>query len=245
MIGKTIIELDRVDSTNTYARDLLAKGEIEEGLVVMASEQYAGKGQNRNTWQSEPGKNLTFSVILHPSFLEPAQQFRLNKAVSLAIAGFMSSLVSDVSIKWPNDICVGTKKIAGILIEHNISGSRLESSVAGFGININQTRYAREIPNPVSLIQVLLREMALKEALESVCRFLDDRYSQLKNGKFALLDADYNTFLMGSGEWRSFRKEELIFEGKIEGVDDFGRLLLRTREDELLTFNHKEIEYIL
>ncbi|MEI6457282.1 MAG: biotin--[acetyl-CoA-carboxylase] ligase [bacterium] len=245
MIGKTIIELDRVDSTNTYARNLLRNGEAEEGLVIMASEQYAGKGQNLSTWHSEPGKNLTFSVILHPTFLEPAQQFLLNKAVSLAIAGFIGRLLSDVSVKWPNDIYVGTKKIAGILIEHNISGGRLESSVAGIGININQTRYARDIPNPVSLFQVLQREMALGEALESVCRFLDDRYSQLKKGQFALLDADYNTFLMGFGEWRSFNQGEKIFDGKIEGVDDFGRLRIRSRENKLLSFNHKEVDYIL
>ncbi len=245
MIGKTIIELDRVDSTNSYARRLLRKGPVEEGLVISASEQFEGRGQGGNTWQAEPGKNLTFSVVLHPLFLDPSLQFMLNKAVSLAIAGFMVSYAENISIKWPNDIYLGPNKIAGILIEHDVLAGTLETSIAGIGININQTQYSREIPNPVSLVQVLRREMALREALGSVCRFLDDRYQQLRNGMYGQLDADYAEMLLGADEWRSFKSDEKLFEGKIEGVDDLGRLLLRRRNGERHAFNHKEIDLLL
>jgi len=245
MIGKTIIELERVDSTNTYADNMLQKSDLEEGTVIWALEQFAGRGLNENKWESEPGKNLTFSIILHPDFLSGEMQFRLNKTISLGILDFINSLMSDMAIKWPNDIYVGSRKIAGILIENKIMGSIIKTSIAGIGININQTHFGGEIPNPVSLIQVLRREMTLKEALKAVCQCIGYRYLQLRNGKNEITDNDYNQCLMGFNEWRSFLKKEGKFEGKIDGVDDFGRLLIETREGDILSFNHKEIEYLI
>jgi len=244
MIGKTIIELDRVDSTNEYAAGLLQDEHPEEGLVIWAHEQVAGKGQNESRWESEPGKNLTFSVILHPVFLAPDRQFMLNKSVSLGVLDFVTALIPGATIKWPNDIYIGTRKVAGILIRNMVAGTIIESSVVGIGININQVRFAHEIPNPVSLTQILQREMTLKEALATVCGFLDCRYLQLKNGDHGKINQDYQQCLMGSGEWRMFKKNEEEFEGRIEGVDHFGRLLIVTREGNRLSFDHKEIEYL-
>jgi len=245
MIGKTIIELESVDSTNTYADNILQKSDLEEGTIIWAFEQFAGRGLNENKWESEPGKNLTFSVILHPDFLSPEKQFQLNKAISLGVLDFMNSLMPGLTIKWPNDIYVGNRKIAGILIENRILGARIITSIAGIGININQTYYAREIPNPVSLIQILRGEMALKEALTKVCKFLDYRYVQLKSESHTLIDHDYHQWLMGCNEWRLFKKMGEIFEGKIEGVDIFGHLLIINRKGTLLSFNPKEIEFLL
>jgi BirA family biotin operon repressor/biotin-[acetyl-CoA-carboxylase] ligase len=245
MIGRTIIELDRVDSTNSYAGSLLRKGDVEEGLVISAFEQFAGKGQGSNSWQTEPGKNLTFSVVLHPVFLDPSEQFMLNKAVSLAVASFMRSYLDDISIKWPNDICAGTGKIAGILMEHYVSGGILETTVAGIGINLNQAHHTQDIPNPVSLIQLLQKEISLRDALESLCHFLDEWYAELKSGHYGLISATYARLLLGAGEWRDYRSEGRIFQGKIRDVDQFGRLLVRTRDDKVQIFSHREIEFIL
>jgi len=244
MIGKTIIGLERVDSTNTYADNILQKSDLEEGTVVWAFEQFAGKGLNENKWESEAGKNLTFSIILHPDFLSADMQFRLNKAISLGITDYINSLIHGTSIKWPNDIYSGNRKIAGILIENKIIGSLIRTSIVGIGININQINFDPGIPNPVSLIQVLKREMVLKEELDAVCRFLDYRYIQLRNGDHNIIDHDYHRWLAGSDEWRQFDKRGERMEGKIEGVDDFGRLLITTREGKKLSFNHKEIEYL-
>jgi len=245
MIGKTIIELERVDSTNTYADNMLQKSDLEEGTVIWAFEQFAGRGLNENKWESEPGKNLTFSVILHPYFLSGETQFRLNKIISLGIFDFMNRLIPGITIKWPNDIYVRNRKIAGILIENKIIGSCIKTSIAGIGININQTHYASEILNPVSLIQVLRREMALREALVAVCQCMNDRYLKLKNEDYNNIDQDYHKALLGFNEWRRFEKMGESFEGKIEGVDDFGRLLIMNRMGDRFYFNHKEIEIIL
>ncbi|MEI7500346.1 MAG: biotin--[acetyl-CoA-carboxylase] ligase [Bacteroidota bacterium] len=260
MIGKTIFELDRVGSTNDYANQVLSKGELDEGTVIWAHEQFAGRGQQNHKWVSKAGKNLTFTVILKPIFLAPDQQFLLNKAVSLGVLDFIrNSLYMNTfplsnpggsipfhaaNIKWPNDIYLGSQKIGGILIEHKIMGSSLESSLAGIGVNINQTRFSSKIPNPVSLIHVLRNEMALKEALLSVCKCLDLRYITLVHDGHESLDQDYNKSLLGFDQWSNFKRDGVSLEGKIGGVDNLGRLLVETRSGEMLSFNHGEIEQV-
>ncbi|HTX88402.1 MAG TPA: biotin--[acetyl-CoA-carboxylase] ligase, partial [Bacteroidales bacterium] len=124
-----IIKLKTLTSTNDYAEQLLAKGEVEEGTVIWAEEQTAGKGQGANTWESEPGKNLTFSLILHPHFIHPSLQFMISKAVSLGVLEYAKTVLPGIScgLKWPNDICAGEKKLGGILIRHMISGERIVS----------------------------------------------------------------------------------------------------------------------
>jgi BirA family transcriptional regulator, biotin operon repressor / biotin---[acetyl-CoA-carboxylase] ligase len=256
MIGKTIIEPGRVDSTNNLANQLLAKGPVEEGVVIRADEQFAGRGQQGHNWESEAGKNLTFSVILKPSFLAPDRQFLLNKLVSLAVVDYIeaASRIShpasriphpQISIKWPNDIYAGDRKIAGILIENKIMGSSLETCIAGIGININQTRFSPDIPNPVSLSQIIHAETELKAALKAVCRFLDLRYTALRQGGPATPDLEYDQRLLGYELWRKFIHSRDQFEGKIKGVDELGRLVIETRTGKILGFNHREIEFIL
>jgi biotin-(acetyl-CoA carboxylase) ligase len=314
MIGTTIFELDRVDSTNAYANQVLAKGDLEEGTVIWAHEQFAGRGQQNHQWISEAGKNLTFTVVLKPIFLKPDQQFLLNKAISLGILDFIRNSLNQralpkskpdpntmnpivdkynslnggpipdinrsdtaendsipgthnafsasenlydehnspfsaydklpkTTIKWPNDIYLGNHKIGGILIEHKIMGASIEHTLAGIGLNINQTRFSSEIPNPVSLIHLLHNEIALKESLLAVCRYLDLRFMTLLQNNTEILDHDYNHALMGFNEWRNFTRDGAGMEGKICGVDDLGRLLIETRRGEIQQFSHGEIEW--
>jgi len=245
MIGHPILELQRVDSTNIYANTLLSKGDLAEGTVVWAHEQFAGRGQHNNRWESEAGKNLTFTLILKPVFLAPDRQFLLTKAMSLGVLDFIrNSLILPLSgIKWPNDIYIHHRKIAGILIENKILGNSLETSVVGIGVNINQTRYGADVLNPVSLVQLLHQEMELKEALHAICKSMDGRYRMLLQNKIADLDLAYHHNLLGFDQWRVFRCKELKMEGKICGVDGLGRLKIETRKGEILWFNHKEIEY--
>lgn len=243
MIGHPIIELEKVTSTNNYALNLISKSEVTEGTIVLTHEQTAGKGQGNNTWETEAGKNLTFSIILHPSFLLPDQQFYLNKAISLAITDYLSRIVINkpVHIKWPNDIYFGDKKLGGILIENVISGNIFQSSVIGIGLNINQENFSNAIPNPISLKQILNHELNLKEELQSLCNCLENRYITLRGKHFSALDVDYKNRLLGYSEWRIYRKGTEEIEGQITGVDEFGRLEIRTKDGELLTFSHGEI----
>ena len=244
MIGAPIIELKQIPSTNDYAQELISKSEVSEGTIIIAHEQTAGKGQGDNTWESEPGKNLTFTVVLHPVFLLPEQQFYLNKAISLAIIDHLGTILKykPVHIKWPNDIYYDDKKLGGILITNIISGNNFITSIAGIGLNINQTVFNKSIPNPESLKQILNQDFDIHEYLTTLCKTLDDRYNNLREKRFPVLDNDYKNCLLGYSEWRKYRAGKKEFEGQIRGVDEFGRLEIRTRAGELLAFSHGEID---
>ena len=130
---------------------LIKNTEVAEGTVVLAKEQTSGRGQVNNTWESSYGDNLLMSIVLYPEFLHAGNQFLLSKFVSLAIVDFLSYYLENVTIKWPNDIYVGNKKIAGVLIENSLRGAFISSSVVGIGLNVNQTEFSSSIPNPTSL----------------------------------------------------------------------------------------------
>ncbi|MCM1066141.1 MAG: biotin--[acetyl-CoA-carboxylase] ligase [Muribaculaceae bacterium] len=144
--------LPRCGSTNS---ELAARIDAPHGAVLVAVEQTAGRGQRGNSWEAEPGKNLTFSQLLRPSRLPAARQFELSMAVSLAIAEAIDGLLPEgvcTSIKWPNDIYIGTGKVCGILIENKLAGALIERSIAGIGINVNQQIFLSDAPNPTSII---------------------------------------------------------------------------------------------
>lgn len=259
MIGNTIIELSSVDSTNNYAGMAFSKNDFEDGTIIWAHKQFAGRGQHDHSWNSEAGKNLTFTVCLKPGFLAPDRQFQLNKAIALSILDFLRSFPHPAShipqpasripppaslIKWPNDIYLGDQKIGGILIENKIMGSSFEACFAGIGININQTRFAPDIPNPVSLIHILRHEVVLKDALESLCCFLDSRYQELRQGEQDRMDNEYDQNLMGIDQWRTFIRQGDKMEGRIKGVDISGRLMIETANGKIIRFQHGEINLI-
>jgi BirA family transcriptional regulator, biotin operon repressor / biotin---[acetyl-CoA-carboxylase] ligase len=241
-----IIELQSVDSTNSYAASLIKSEKVEEGTVVWARAQTSGKGQGNNKWESEPEKNLTFSWILFPGFLSPVHQFLLNKAISLGVCDFVNNFPVKglISIKWPNDIYLDHNKLGGILINNNICGNMFESAIVGIGLNINQMCFSKEVPNPVSLKQVLGSKVSLRQALENLVNNLDHRYHQLCSGALEILENDYMMHLWGYQQWRKFRAENKVFEGKIDGVDEYGRLIVKSRENESMIFNHGEIEFL-
>lgn len=253
MIGAKLIELHAVDSTNDYAAKAFSRNEFVDGTVIWAHEQSNGRGQQGNTWSSEPGKNLTITVCLKPRFLPPGGQFLLNKAIALGVLDFIRTCLHGASriahpaslIKWPNDLYFGNRKIGGILIENQIMGPVFETSFAGIGININQAHFPPGLPNPVSLIQILHRVTGLKEALLTLCGHLDRRYHELENNSPAGIGQEYNQCLLGFDQWRLFHQDGAEMEGKINGVDDSGRLLVETRNNEILCCSHGEIEYVI
>lgn len=153
MSDTRIIHLDTVGSTSSYLASL--GDEATHGTAVMAREQTAGRGQRGNSWEAEPGMNVTLSLMLRPSGLHPGRQFVISQAVSLAIVEMLDRYVDDVSIKWPNDIYAGDRKICGILIENAITGTEINRCIVGIGLNVNQTVFRSDAPNPVSLLQLV------------------------------------------------------------------------------------------
>lgn len=154
------IHFTSVDSTNSeMLRQLEAKEMLEEGTVFWTTRQTAGRGQVGNSWESEADKNISFSILFHPAWLSPAGQFALSEAAALGIAETLDEYFPGFEIKWPNDIYHDDRKIAGMLIENRIVGNRLQDSVIGIGININQMEFLSSAPNPVSLRQLILEKL--------------------------------------------------------------------------------------
>lgn len=239
--------LESVSSTNTCLADMLRQSSVPEGTVVIAREQTSGRGLGSNMWESEAGMNLTFSLLLYPSFLAVSEQFMLTKVFSLALTDYLHTFlgIGEVRIKWPNDIYCGMKKIAGILVENNISGDSLISTIAGIGLNVNQELFRSEAPNPVSIRNIIKSETNLQHALNSLLQCIEKRYLQLKYGERALLNLDYKHSLLFLHEERKYRSPGATFNGSIEGVDAYGRLMMRIADGKEKLFERKEVSFII
>ncbi|MFM6953454.1 MAG: biotin--[acetyl-CoA-carboxylase] ligase [Sphingobacteriaceae bacterium] len=239
-----MVKLSSVASTNNYLKDLVSNsGPLAEGTVIMAEHQFAGRGQMQNVWESEAGKNLSISILLRPTFLAIEQQFELNKAVSLALLDVLKPLLGPkVSIKWPNDILVEGKKIAGILIENSLQGNRWKQAVVGIGLNVNQTQFSPNLTRATSMKTLLHRNFELNTLLADLCVALEKRYLQVRAQKFADLHHDYLQHLFKFGERSKFRVGDEVFEAKISGISPAGLLELHT-QNGIQVFGFKEIAF--
>jgi BirA family biotin operon repressor/biotin-[acetyl-CoA-carboxylase] ligase len=242
-----IIRLNQTDSTNTYAKKLLAEKKITQPTCIVTSNQTGGKGMQDNKWESKANQNLTFSLICFPEFLPAARQFQLNKAVSLSVFDFLKKMIpnDNISIKWPNDIFVGTLKIGGILIETSITGQKMNWVVTGVGINVNQKEFSSDVPNATSMIHYSGSEFNLDELLNTYICLFHKRYVQLVANKHKDLDKDYLKALFRIWAPSNFvyRQKEII--ATITGVNEFGWLQLITSENKTLECDMKEIAYMI
>ena len=249
MIGNKIIRLKEIESTNRYASELINSGAtIEEGTVILADYQTAGRGTGENSWESERGKNLTLSIVLYPSFLAIEKQFMMNKIVSLAVFDMICKIAEGkeiVKIKWPNDIYAANKKIAGILIENAIIGEKFQYFISGIGININQEIFVSNAPNPVSLKNITGKDHDLNECLFTLCSCFENRYSQLKNNANQQLDNDYFSSLFRLDETASFYYKKQKITARIIGINEYGKLVLETTEGRIIDCDFKEVEFVL
>jgi len=210
----------------------------------LAKEQFSGKGQRGNLWESKSGENLTFSIIYFPSFLTAEKQFMLSKIISVALADFTENTLKKTAyIKWPNDIYVEEKKIAGILIENTLREKNISSSVIGIGLNVNQVDFSSDLPNPSSLKLFSGKNYELKLLLSEVCSFVEGRYLQLKAGKNELIDEDFIKKLYRINQWSNFSAEEKMFRGKIIGTTASGKLIVEKENGEKTDYNFKEIKF--
>jgi len=245
LIGKVLLRFAELESTQTYAQELLARTVPEEGTLVAASYQRAGKGLLRNRWESEPGKNLLFSLILYPGFLPLGRAFLFSQTMALGVRDWVGLYLGDrARIKWPNDIYIDEGKVAGMLIQNSLSGSLIQHSVVGIGINVNQTDFPAGLPNPVSMKAAAGRDFDLEECLSGLCQRLEHWYLRLKDGNRELIGEEYLRHLYGLGEWRTFAdREGSRFQGRISGVAENGYLLVDTAEG-LRSFEAKELRFV-
>lgn len=174
------IVLAETTSTNSYLSDLCNAQTCPELTSVYSSFQSAGRGQRGNSWESEAGKNLLFSFVLYPDFLEAHRQFYLSQVTALALYDVLSSYTEGISIKWPNDIYWKDKKICGTLIENDLTGIHISRSISGTGVNLNQERFYSDAPNPVSLCQITGNRYDVREILEQIMDKVADYYQRLK-----------------------------------------------------------------
>ena len=229
-----LIHIEETDSTNRW---LKAHG--EGTMVVVADYQTAGKGCGTNSWESERGKNLTFSMLIHPTDIPASQQFRITEVVSVALCEVLEQYIGDVSIKWPNDIYMGDKKICGVLIENRLQGNVIVDSIIGIGLNVNQTEFVSDAPNPVSLRQLLGREIDREALLHDFLETLETvsssetTYSAYRNKLFRL------------GKQAVFMDETGRFEGTIQDVETDGRLLIKDLSGQARRYAFKEVQFVI
>lgn len=246
-IGKVLIHIPSITSTNTYAIDLLSKSNPTEGTVITTDNQTAGRGQIGSLWESEAYKNITMSVILYPKFLNVQEQFNLHKISSIALFNLVKDCLGkeNLKIKWPNDLYMKNSKLAGILIQNSLKSQLIQSTVIGIGLNVNQTQFHSNAPNPGSLSTFAGENFSLKTLIADLCFYLEKAYLNLKNGDRSTLDDQYTQNLYKYMEWAEFRDfHDKEFKGRIIGVDKLGRLQIETK-DEIKQFNFKEVKFII
>lgn len=241
-----IVEFETLESTNLHAIENWERQAWDEGTVVWAKRQTAGVGQSGNKWLSEAGKNLTFSIVLKPSFLPAASQFDLHKVLAVAVRQTVSGFApdSDVRIKWPNDIYVGDRKVCGILVNNVITDNLYRVAVAGIGINVNQTDFAPELPNPTSLKLECGTDFEIDRILDETVRNIGFWYGRLKKGDMKLINETYFSQMLNFGTPKRYRYRGKTVEATITGLDRFGRMVLQTNDNRQIVCDIKEIEYI-
>ena len=234
-----IVHIDETDSTNRWLQKYLATDERSDAnMVVWAEYQTAGRGCGTNQWESERGKNLTFSILIHPKDLPATQQFHISMAISLAICEALEQYIGDVSIKWPNDIYWRNGKIGGILIENTLKGSIIMDSIIGVGLNVNQRVFKSDAPNPVSMWQICEhetdREALLKEILEAFERILDSKIRE-----------QYLSKLYRRKGYHPYADKEGTFMAEIVTVEDDGHLVLHDDNGKERRYAFKEVQFII
>lgn len=238
--GQTLVYMPECHSTNAEALKVLqGNAQVAEGTVIITDNQTAGRGQRGNTWESEAGSNLTFSIILKPSFLHPKDQFQLNMAVSLGLYDYLTSQLSNVKIKWPNDMMLGNQKTCGMLIENQISGQQIQSSIVGIGLNVNQQNFS--LPSPTSMAVKKGHPFVLNDALAELLQWIEGRYLQLR--AHIDLKEEYVAVLYARGEKRNFKSGEEVFEGVITGIDTVGLLEVKVGSGKRY-FDLKQVQLV-
>ena len=250
-----IHHLDITASTNDDARD----EKYREGDVVWADFQTAGRGQRGHEWHSRKGENLTFSLVLEPTFMPIAEQFSVSEVVALSLVDMLLDYGIEARVKWTNDIYVGDRKLVGILIEHSLAPTTLRRTIVGVGINVNQREFDPSIPNPVSMAQLLDRQLDVEEILQCFLKHLQENYEllrKIKNSQLSTLNSQlnsddalhdrYNSLLYRLNEYHTYALPSgERFRAKIVGTAPNGALCLEDEQGKIKDYLFKEVEFVI
>ena len=237
MTGEPFNILPTTDSTNNHAMNQARLGQTSDGMAYFALDQYQGKGQRAKTWTSKPGENIILSVVKDCSGFQLNNQFQLSVAVALACYDFFSAYAGDETrIKWPNDLYWRDRKAGGILIENMVKSDQWDKAIIGMGININQTAFDTMEGKPVSLKQITGKTHDPISLAKVLCLHLENRFSMLQNRPFEQLLSFYNEQLYKKDELVQFKRNNIIFQAKVNGVDKDGNLLIMHGIEEPIPF---------
>jgi BirA family biotin operon repressor/biotin-[acetyl-CoA-carboxylase] ligase len=245
-VGNVARHFAEIDSTNLYAVELLAKTKPSEGTVISADFQQAGRGQIGSNWYSSRGKNLLLSLIWYPRWLLAREQFSLSQAMALAVADTAATFCPGrVEVKWPNDVYLNGRKIAGTLIQNSLSGSHLQWSVVGIGLNVNEMSFPADLPNAASLAQACGHPLDLEAVRQGLLVNLEKRYLSLKANS-ARIRADYLQKLYQYQSWHTYRdlRKQQFFRGQIIGVEKSGKLAIQSELGSVEYFDLKEVGFL-
>ncbi|SNT02607.1 BirA family transcriptional regulator, biotin operon repressor / biotin-[acetyl-CoA-carboxylase] ligase [Ekhidna lutea] len=241
-LGKKVDFLPQCHSTNDELLLLVKNSVVQEGSVIYTDHQLKGRGQRGNVWFDELGKNVLMSILLRPKFLSPTKQFYLNLITGLAIVDVLGEVLEGkVELKWPNDVYVNDRKIAGILIESNLRGTSLESAVIGIGLNVNQSGFNMHGATSLSLESGKHHDRF--KLMELVVAQLEKWYLKLKGSNYEVILESYHDLLMWRGELHAFKGVAGTFKGEIVGINQHGNLAINV-DGKLQYFGLKEVEFI-
>ena len=239
------IHLEQIDSTNAYLQRQQSECDIRN-WVVSTDEQTAVKGLGSNGWESEVGKNLTFSLALDVSFLPAERQFLLSEAIALGLIHALDALLppEKLHIKWPNDIFYDNQKLSGILINSTIKANKMDVSIIGIGLNVNQMQFQDWPTHPISLQQITGNDYDLQSLLEQVVENIIDKVEILRTEPNAIETA-YLKRLYRYRTWADYEVDGRVLRLLMTGIDPFGRLLLIDEKNKTYCFDIKEIKFLI
>lgn len=241
-----ILRFDEINSTNVYLYDKISEKNDISDTVVVAAHQMAGRGMDKNRWESEAGKNLLFSIALNVNFLEAENQFKISQAVSVAIVETLSQFVDNqqLYVKWPNDIYFGDKKLAGMLIQNTIEGRMMGVSIIGIGLNVNQIEFSSDIPNPISLKQILGEDFDLENLLNLLIKNIKSSVEglRIKENQIAI-NEKYISKAYRYRQWADYVYKNKVKSMIINGFDCYGRLILEDLSGDEIICDVKELQF--
>ena len=239
---KNSLFIKQTNSTNALLWNMIREKSLPEGFVVHTDFQTTGKGQIGNTWESEAGMNLLFSMVLYPKQVPAEEQFLLSQLVSLGIKKTLDEFAENIAVKWPNDIYWNDKKVAGILIENSLQGNKIKSVVIGVGLNVNQKEFLGDAPNPISLLQIKSKRLNRKLLLSKISGNILQIYKELNVEK---IRSDYAESLYRKEGFHTFMAVNESFKAKIIAVHTDGQLELETEAGKRKGFYFKEVHFVV
>lgn len=242
-VSPRILRVAETNSTNSLLREWIIKESLPEGSAVVADFQTAGRGQIGNVWESEAGKNLLFSTVLYPTCIPANQQFLISQIAALSVKETLDLYTDQVTVKWPNDIYWKDKKICGMLIENDLSGHSLYCSIIGIGINLNQELFRGDAPNPVSLFQIIGKEVDREEVLARFLSIFYRYYLSLLQENYEAIRTRYQSALYRREGYHAYQDGSGTFEARIHAIEPTGHLLLALQDGSIRRYAFKEVAY--